>query len=404
MTHALVSCHMRFGSRLTGLLGIGLVIGSCAPLALETDAPPPSTVPASAQVLGTPSAEGSSDENVTWTQTAALSGSTSVFVMGGIATASGVELYGSADGLAATWSSGNLREWNRQVFVGGRGEVVLSLASDGETRVAVTADEAADGEARALWTAPPNAGWQRLDPASAGIGAGSSANQVVWTGSTFAAAGSRISSGRRTAAVWTSPDARRWALAAGNEPGGRSSDLTVIAAGPGGLVAGGTSTGETADVLLLAASRPEGPWVPVTLDGLPSERDEYVTHVVASEDGWLAVTGSRRPNCGEAMCAAGDGATLTSRDGVAWDVVEVGLEPPSPFGTRGAEFLAFTPLDEGYQVVRSMDGFTWIAAVAPSPPHLGSERFVALGDRVLVTGLAIPDRAKLEIWVAPLGE
>ena len=195
------------------------------------------------------------------------------------------------------------------------------------------------------------------------------------------------------AAAWTSPDGMAWTRhdPPAPTPGGPAERMTVVEAGAGGLLAGGSAGPELFERHARVWRSTDGTrWTPVPEDS--SFDGAEITALRPLDDGWLALArlGSGQRTTGSTGWRSSDGATWTALDDAAiaggW-VRGIAVAPDGALVAVGSE-----PDERGAWTWRSDDGGrTWSQAPETAAlTHFGEKirmtDVVATRDGVLAVG------------------
>lgn len=231
------------------------------------------------------------------------------------------------DADAAVWLSSDGEAWTRveSPALGGAGaqgmeELVIAPAGI----VAVGWDSSGGDVDAAAWFSVDGVTWEKAGGDAFRNEGHEEARTVLAAGDGFIAAGFAVIGREADAAVWMSPDGRKWSRSddpALAEPGTqRISSLTL---GPHGLIAGGTNfipneLGVYALDARLWTSSDGSSWTAVDHPAFSGEGWQYITSVVATPGGLVAAGGDILGAPGQ----DNDAAVWISPDGLDWERVD----------------------------------------------------------------------------------
>ncbi|MEV4471611.1 hypothetical protein [Nonomuraea sp. NPDC049504] len=180
----------------------------------------------------------------------------------------------------------------------------------------------------AMWFTPDTRKYTRSEKLPQG-GAGVRVHDVVAVGDGFVAVGGKGTGDREDAVVWHSEDGLNWrAREPAAPPGATSAGLRRIVVHQGRLVAIGTAPADGARRAFAAVSDDDGESWQTTW--LPAERAAGVYDLAAADEGLVAV--GWHGTQGE-----GDSAAWTSQDGLAWSRMELTKDR---LAGQGAQWLS----------------------------------------------------------------
>ena len=277
----------------------------------------------------------------------------------------GLVAVGRADAAAAVWVSSDGWAWQRiqhdeAVFGGDGAQVMSSVTLGGPGLIAVGYDRGR--ESAAVWVSPDGRAWQRIQHDEAVFG-GEEGQMMMLSMSRGGPGFVAVGGDDGTAAVWVSSDGRAWQRVEHDEAvfGGPGRQLmqSVVAGGPG-LVAVGHDSGAGEGAAAVWTSPDGRRWSRVSHDetvfGGPAF--QMMHSVTLGGPGLVAVGEDGAP-----------AAVWVSSDGRAWQRIQ---HDEAVFGGDGAQMMYSVTLGGPGLVAVGYDLWRESAAVWTSPPSASS--------------------------------